>query len=155
MSTFKVSCAQMSVPGAWRDITADLPLGTPPTLAKGEEGLGAFQISVAKYKSSQPPIIELNALADMLSRFAHDRQLGDGSAPRVMKTVLGVSRDFASDGDFCRVWLISNRRDVVFATYTVAAVRGRDFSDELSEAESIAESVRFAVERTKGARLDI
>jgi hypothetical protein len=58
----------------WCDIAGDLAPGSPPALAR-EDGVGAIQFSVAKYKSGAKPSITESDLKRMLSELLEAKQV--------------------------------------------------------------------------------
>jgi hypothetical protein len=61
----------------WSDIT-DTSKGLPFTMAR-EDGVGAFQFSVAHYKSGAEPNATIEDLIRMLASFFHAKALGEMS----------------------------------------------------------------------------
>lgn len=130
-------------PKGWEDITADLPDGSPLTLAKAD-GLGALQFSTARYSSGTDPDLDRAALAELLGGFGAAHGLGSainvGSGGAECFFVFG---DFHREGELIRAWYVSNGSDVVLATYVVQAQVDARVLAELSEAQAIVESVRL------------
>ncbi len=126
----------------WCDITDDLPEGTPPTLAKTDDGIGALQFSTARYRAGDRPTIGQDVLTDLLEEFADSRGLGQPSnlAARVEKPIW-VAGDFPSATEFIRVWYLSNGNDVVLITYVTEHPQSPRLAAELSDAHTMVCSI--------------
>jgi hypothetical protein len=126
----------------WCDITANLDPGAPPTLAR-EDGVGAIQFSVAKYKSGVQPAITEIALKKMLLDLFKSNQLADVE-PAVLQgsRCFGVSATSAQTDEVIRAWYLSNGTDIALVTYI--GTGDPTCHVELAEAEGLAKTLEFA-----------
>ena len=132
----------MTVPEGWTDVSDDLPAGSPATLAK-PDGIGALQFSPAKYRAGALPKIDPHDLEQLLEDFASTRRLpkrpirhGRGMHPF-------VAADFRANGEFLRVWYISNGCDLALVTYVALEPDSPKLGDEMHEADEIVRSLDF------------
>ena len=133
---------RISLPSGWTDISDELPEGTPPTLAK-QDGIGALQFSVARYRTGVRPEIGPESLDALLREFAETRMLGAAAdVERGKSTSHYVGASFSRGGDLVRAWYATNGSDVALVTY-VAEAGGRDAEVELAEAGGIVRSIDF------------
>ena len=132
----------LRLPSDWRDITDDLPDGSPPTLAK-PNGLGAIQFSIARHQGGEAAHIDRAALQGLLEDFCARHgfdclpQSDDHDNIQVVKSRAIV------DAELVAIWFASNGADVVLATYVSQQPGSRDTTDELNEAEAVIGSLRF------------
>ncbi len=132
----------LSLRSGWLDVTAELPSGSPPTLAKAT-GVGALQFSIARYSSGQRPGFTLARLEGLLAEFGESRSLGvpaaqerDGDKGRF------VAASFQNADELVRVWYLTNGTDLALVTYVSGAV-GIGMIQELDEAAEIVKSIDF------------
>ena len=127
----------------WLDITDDLPEGAPPTLAR-LDGIGALQLSVARYRSGAEPNIAEQDLRGLLHEFFDRHHLGK---PTDVRMSLGgniiISGDFSREYESGRVWLVSDGRDVALVTYTAQEPQDARIRAEISESDGIVASLGF------------
>ena len=144
MSNSRVRLGGLTVdlPGGWSDVTSDLENPTAPLTLATANGVGALQLSVARYRAGPNPGISTSDLANMLADFAKSKQIHLTSE---VKTTEGkikcVAANFNPQNDFLRVWYCSDGQNVVLATY-VCSERDRD-EDELKVCEEIINSIQF------------
>lgn len=126
----------------WCDVTGDLDPGAPSTLAR-EDGVGAIQFSVAKYKSGEKPSITETVLKDMLLDLFKSNQLADVE-PAILQgsRCFGVSATSAQTDEVIRAWYLSNGTDIALVTYT--GTGDPACQAELAEAEKLAKTLEFA-----------
>src|SRR5262249_1867647 len=128
----------------WFDITEDLEPGSPYTLGKSDDAVGALQFSVAYYKSGDRPKIDCTALKSMLIAFFKNKDLGVPIDMACWSNGICCARgDFKSGTDAHRIWYLSNGQDIAFVTYTTLVSYHSLFDSELKEAEAIVESICF------------
>jgi hypothetical protein len=132
---------RLHVPDDWEDITDTVDVNDPPiTLARGD-GVGALQFSIALYTDGKQPDPTPEQLLGMVAEFGESRGLG---APGVLATQTVPLRlaaaSFKSDGDFLRVWYVSD--GLSFALVTYVCESGKE-SKELATCEQIVRSIAF------------
>ena len=131
------------IPDGWFDVTEDLPAGSPSTLAK-TDGIGALQFSTAKYHSGSRPNIQIQDLRDLLEEFGDSHGLGD---PATIKEGAGknpfVTADFPIEGQFLRIWHVTNGCDLVLVSYVTQEPQSQQLETELHEAATIIDSLDF------------
>jgi hypothetical protein len=127
----------------WVDISADLPLGSPATLAR-ETGVGALQFSVAKYESGAKPAIGEKELKRFFFNFCqeHSFERIEPSAKwsGTSLCVYGIRR---TSGEVVAIWYLSNGTDIALITYTCLQQEDAVVTKELAEAQVMVESVEF------------
>lgn len=128
----------------WCDITAEVDAADPPwTLAK-PDGVGAFQLSIALYKSGRIPNPTPQDLLSLLRDFASSRQLGEPTGVAVEDGYLRLAAaSFRWGNDFLRVWYVSDGQSLAKATYTCAD--GGEHS-ELPDCEHMVRTLKFEKE---------
>lgn len=149
MSAERVFFAGLSVilPDDWVDVTDELPLGSPFSLAPQFTGVGVLQFSVAAYRRGDLPQFDLSKLTSMLNDFFGNKGFGRPKHCEVWGGVtFGVYGDCCLDAECYRIWYISDGKNVALITYT--ALREVDVlvEKELMEADSIVRSVLFEAE---------
>jgi hypothetical protein len=146
MTTGYVRFAGMDItlPGGWVDVTDDLAEGSPCTLAKSEDGIGALQFSVARYQSGPQPLFDLEKLRDLLNDFAQRHALG---APTNVHGEQGetfvIRGDFRKGEEFIRVWYVTDGNDIAHVTYVASELQSPSLQSELREADAIVQSIRY------------
>lgn len=133
---------RLALPESWCELDADAyDLESPLTIANAETGVGALQISAAKFKGGKMPQVSLACLAELLDDFAASRCLFNSFDQQALSNdKMLIGRSFQSEGDFVRVWYASNGKDVVLVTY-VCEWSVKD--EEATEREVIVNSLRF------------
>ncbi len=133
----------LQLPPGWCDITSDLAEGSPPTLARGANGVGALQFSVAHYRSGPVPGLELPELIEMLEGLAQSEAMASRGNRRTRQTPLPcVWEDFDHLGDFVRLYYTSDGENVAMITYRCQLSDA--LTGEPAEADEIVLSVRFS-----------
>ena len=149
MSNTRVDLGTVSVelPSSnWFDVTDDLPPGSPLTLGRGSNAVGALQLSIARYKSGIIPRLDLNQLELLLRDFFKNKEL---SKPEITssrnESVISVQGEATSEDAFFCVWYISDGHNIALVTYTVLKeqINNKWLEEETAEARRIVASVRF------------
>jgi hypothetical protein len=134
---------KLRIPEGWCDISADLPPGSPPTLARGT-GVGALQFSVAKWHGGVNPVVAEGDLREMFLRFcqAHSFHDMEPSIPEGcgVPCIGGVS---ATPQEVVAVWFLSNGTDVALVTYTRPHANDPATAEELRQATDMVGSITF------------
>ena len=131
------------IPKEWLDITADLPEGSPPTLAK-ETGIGVIQFSVAKYQSGATPSITQKDLDGIFGKFCRDNSMRSVIAfPPMQGRVLRAGGTSSTRREFIAMWFLSDGRDVVMVTYTCLQAQDPIKEAELAQAAELVNSIRL------------
>jgi hypothetical protein len=132
------------LPDGWQDVTADLPPGSPFTLGRQDDALGALQFSIAEFKSGAEPHVSLDRLKVMMEEFFQRRKLGrPQEIVSWMLNNIGVSGDCISGGCFYRIWYITDKVNVGFITYVTSEVGDVRLPCELAEADMIVRSIQW------------
>ncbi len=131
----------MTAPGSWEDVTGSIQTENCPITLARHDGVGAFQISSALYKSGRTPNASHDDLVAMLGDFAIARRLGQGTdEERFNGQAFGVAKSYHEGTDLIRVWYVSDSRNFLLITYVCDwSMRDR----ELSDCEQIVRSIRF------------
>jgi hypothetical protein len=132
---------RIKLPIDWSDISADLPTGAIPTLAK-LMGNGALQFRVWRRLPSFPePFGNLDATSAVVA-FANQFGLGEPSA---MDSGLEASKfavaTYRRRDDVIRVWCFAAGHSMALLTYVGYALM--QTSSEVGEADAIAMSLVF------------
>jgi hypothetical protein len=140
---FTIRCSD-----GWCDITDEVEAADRPwTLAK-PDGFGAFQFSVATYKSGGRPNAIPQDLLALLHDFASSRDLGEPTNVAVEDGHLRLAAgSFRFGDDFLRVWYVSDGLSIAKVTYTSAW--GTQHA-ELLDCEKMIRTLRFANEGRVG-----
>jgi hypothetical protein len=151
MKTHTVQFNGFSVETApeWEDITHTLEGDSKPfTLARPTNGVGALQFSPAFYRRGPLPSPSPADLLSMAEEFGRSRSLGapyDAVTEDGALAIAGLS--FHGGAEFTRVWFLSDKRNVMLATYVCD---WGDQGEELTPCEAIVRSVRFDGGRERG-----
>ena len=138
----KLDGVRLKVPMHWDDVTRELsPTGRPFTLASSKDEVGALQVSLANYLSGEIPNPTAKDLMSMLLEFSTRRRLGK---PIDTNVTVGDKRyaraSFRSEGDFVRVWYLSDGQNLAMVTYICP---WKDRKIQLEECQQIVESLEF------------
>jgi hypothetical protein len=131
--------------GDWLDVTADLPEGSPFSLAR-PDGVGILQFSMAHYEKGTYPDIALPALREMIIEFGETQGLGEAARFHARDSQpLAVAGDFQAAAELIRVWFVSNDKDVAMVTYVVLDLSPESpvVRAELEDADAIIASIDF------------
>ena len=139
---FTIRCSD-----GWRDITEEVEAANSPwTLAK-PDGVGAFQFSIATYKSGRIPN-PTPQLLSLLRDFASSHELG---GPQDIVTEDGNLRiaaaSFRHADDFIRAWWASDGLSFAKVTYTCVWNEQRM---ELPDCKRMIRTLRFEDEARVG-----
>ena len=132
---------RIGLPADWSDISADLPLGASPTLAKFL-GNGALQFRVWRQLPLLAGVIEKIDARSAIIAFAEEFSLG---APSDIESG-SAAHNFAIStyqrgNDIIRVWCFTGGRNLALLTYV--GYFPTPASLELGEAHAIAMSLTF------------
>jgi hypothetical protein len=134
---------QFELSEEWRDITDDLPEGTPWTLAR-EDGIGAIQFSAATYKSGEHPALTAQDLREMLDGlFAAHNVVGFEPLDTAGCQMLCAGGKAVEEDALVAAWYLSNGTDVALITYVGAAANPAT-AIELSDAAALVKTAQFA-----------
>jgi len=142
MPTFEYDLFSLRAPEGWADVTESLGIENCPITLALPEGVGALQLSVARYIRGETPDPTPRQLAEMLKEFGQSRSLGPPNqvtmqAGRISK----AAGSFSDDGDFVRVWYLTD--GLHFAMVTYVCEMGCE-SLELDTCDQIVSSLKFA-----------
>jgi hypothetical protein len=136
---FSIACVE-----GWCNVTHQIEAADPPLTFARADGVGAFQLSTALYRSGPFPGASATVLLSMLREFADARDLGE---PSDIVTEDGGLRlaaaSFRRQQDFVRVWYLSDGSSFAQVTYTCAwGVQAA----ELPDCEQMVRTLRFGDE---------
>jgi hypothetical protein len=130
----------LELPPDWGEITRDMPGLAPPTIAK-VRGVGALQFSQAEFE--EPPEgftpDDLLEIVRGVARRADESIAFDERKGHVGPLVVGAV-SMTLEGNFVRLWGLSDGREVVVATYTCS---WNDREREAEECRRVVESIRI------------
>jgi len=134
---------RLEIPDGWKDITGSLQPSSPTTLAH-PNGVGALQLSIAKYEGGTSPEVRLTDLRDLLIRFCRQHSLVtketsllEGSQTPCVGCVSITSEEIIA------VWFLSDGRDLILATYTSLSPGDPATMKEIDEATQMVKSLGF------------
>lgn len=140
---FTIRCSD-----GWWDITDEVEAADAPWTLARPDGVGAFQFSIATYKSGRIPNPTAQDLLSLLRDFASSRQLGESADVVVEDGDLRLAgASFRSGDDFLRVWYVSDGWSFAMVTYT--SVWDEQHS-ELVDCEQMIRTLRFEYEERVG-----
>lgn len=137
----------LSIPHGWVDYSDNLPDGSPPTLSRGVQALGALQFTTGRYVSGAKPRFDRLVLQLLLRDFEQSHKfpmaqsLDEFVNPN--SSTFGVFADYQLPEQFTRVWYVSDGDDIVLATYVTLQEGSIQLEQELSEAHAIVQSIVF------------
>jgi hypothetical protein len=144
VKTKKYSGVKVGIPEGWSDITDECEAGSPFTLARTTDGVGALQFSIAEYQAGERPGITLEDLGEMLLEVAKKDGIKKLQTPAQSSDgLLVVSGEARVEEDLVRFWYLSNGDDLVFFTYLCAYSDRGAGAEEIADAEQIVRSVQF------------
>jgi hypothetical protein len=133
------------LPG-WMD-TTDTTGGEHPFTFTRPDGFGAFQLSLALYRSGPVPAPTTSVLVELLDERADGHGLGESFDRSTDEEPLRVAAlSYRSDGDFIRMWYVSDGASFAFATYVRQLdlkIPHDDFA-EVSDCEVMVRSIVFS-----------
>ena len=134
--------AELSLPAGWIDSSGDAGNSDRLLTLTRSDGVGALQMSFGVYVSGKLPDICLDDLRTLLAEFAATRRLGAEQSPADGGSggVEWCRADYHQEGDFIRVWYISNSKSVILATYVC---EWQHKGIEPDDCNWIVESVKF------------
>jgi hypothetical protein len=133
----------LGLPEPWCDITDDLPEGTSPTLARGAKGCGVLQFTIARHTGGAHPEFDGEKLKKLLLGFEEARGLeGRRNEALTENRNLVLRADYTMGSDFIRVYYVSDRANVLVATYLCQQDEA-ELKEELADADTIIESIKF------------
>ena len=133
---FTIACVE-----GWCDITYKVEADDPPLTFTRPDGIGAFQLSIALYRSGPAPGASATGLFSMLREFARGRELGELTDICTMESELRLAAaSFHWHEDFVRIWYVSDGSSFAQATYT-CAWGGQ--AVELPDCERMVRTLRF------------
>jgi hypothetical protein len=109
-------------------------------LYRGDEAVGALQITTARYKGGKPPGIDIVSLRGLLADFMRHHSAASFDHREELDLPTSCSESYLAEGAFHRVWYISDGWNVLFANYVCDF---EDSSAELDECGLILRSVEF------------
>lgn len=132
----------LELPPEWAVITSELPGDAPPTIAR-RHGVGALQFSQVEFEGGPVDRLDEHDLLEMVKGIARsaDRFIAFDEIEERRRGQLLGGVSLAMDGNFVRLWGVSDGVGVVVATYTCAWRRRR--ASELVECEGLVDSIRF------------
>ena len=144
MERIRLGAISVAAPEPWSNVRDDLPEGSPLTLARGREGCGALQFSLALYRAGSDPHVTVGDLSELLAGFADRNGLGQATQQSSLDgPVRYAAATFRLGEDSVRVWYCSDGRNVALVTY-VAGSDEPGLRREVSEADMILRSLSFA-----------
>ena len=130
------------LPG-WMDTTGD---GEHAFTFTRPDGFGAFQLSLAQYRSGPVPAATTSVLVELLDDRADRHGLGESFDRSTDEEPLRVAAaSYRADGDFIRMWYVSDGASFAFATYVRQLdlkIPDDDFA-EVSDCEVMVRSIVF------------
>lgn len=132
-------------PTMWRDITADLPSHSPPTLGT-EDGVGVVQFTVAWHRTGPEPQIGAAELRDMLDEFIAANDLAPAVGRSEGVTTAGnqfARADCWGTDERVVVWYVSNGRDSAVVTYVTLEASNPSVVGELEDASVMVDGLEF------------
>jgi hypothetical protein len=118
MPTIEYPSFAVDVPDDWEDVTDSVEVEDPPFTLNRLDGVGALQFSVGLYSGGAKPDPSPDDLLRMLVDLAESRGLGPPMTVTTQSVPLRLAAgSFRSDGDFVRVWYVSDGWSVALVTY--------------------------------------
>jgi hypothetical protein len=143
MKEYTFYSLRLRLPEPWYEITDTLPAGSPPTLARGANGSGALQFTIAYHTGGKPPEFNGEKLKELLLEFSGGNGLGDRRNETFSENGnLVLKADFTKGDNFIRVYYVTDRANICFATY-LCQEDSADLKAELADADTIIDSIKF------------
>lgn len=130
------------LPHGWEEITQDLPQGAPPSLAR-QGGVGAIQLSFAKYRDGDRPNVTIAVLRELLDDFFCRNRMPYDNVAECEQRMMSVRGASTSDSGFVLARYFSNGEDVALATYVCMEAPGSEMLEDLKGVETIMNSMEF------------
>ena len=132
----------ITLPEGWGVLSsATENMNAPLTIADAEIGVGALQVSVAKYKRGVLPNVTSNHLSELLDDFSRKRHLKDPFDRQSLSTgKFLVGQSFHDGEEFIRVWYASDGKSIALLTYVC---NWNDKDKESNTREMIVASISF------------
>jgi len=146
MNVKRVEFAGLSLrlPEGWFDVTDDLEKGSPFTLGKDDNALGALQFSVGLYISGKLANIDMDGLSSLFHDFIASQNLGTvKNVEQYHDGILSISGEFVNPEEFIRLWFVTDKINVAMITYVSTLVNDPSLPNEVAEADQIVKSISF------------
>jgi hypothetical protein len=143
--TIDIGGAQVALRPGWREITSDLPPGTPPTFARSD-GSGALRFSVARYVEGKKHDVSQDSLRRLVLQLGIRRGLGrPRTSVDASGKLLGVFGDYSSGAETHLVWYVSDGEHLALVTYLALATGDHApvQVQEVEDARVIVDSLSF------------
>ena len=133
---------RLDLPEAWVDVTEDLPVGSPPSLAR-PMGAGAIQFSIAKYRGGEEPNVTIDSLRALLAEFCQRNGMPCDHMVVCKGKLISVEASSVKNDELIRARYFSNGKDVVLGTYVCSDANNYEMKEDLKGYERIMNSVDF------------
>jgi hypothetical protein len=134
----------LKLPKGWLDVTGELDEGSPFTLRKENNALGALQFAVRLCESGKSPNIDMDKLTSFLNVYSAKNELGTArTIKKFNEGILSISGEFVNSYEFVCIWYVTDNNNLAMITY------GSTFPDdpllpgEVAEADQIVKSIIF------------
>src|SRR3569623_939385 len=118
MTKYDFANVRLHIPPGWLDVTESLPDGTPPTLGKSGEAVGALQFTTARFVRGERPRIDRHIIQSFLRDFEANHHLPQAPLltdfQNTAAGTFGVFADYAQPEQFTRLWYVSDGQNMVF-----------------------------------------
>ena len=146
MTINRVKFAGFSVmlPKGWIDVTDELDEGSPFTLRKENNALGALQFAVRLCKPGKSPDINIDKLTSLLNDFSAKNELGTArNIKKCNEGMLSISGEFVNSDEFVCIWYVSENNNIAMITYGSTLADDSLLPGEVAEADQIVKSIIF------------
>lgn len=133
---------KFDLPNNWKDITDDLPDGSPPSLAR-PSGAGALQFSVVKYRGGEEPNVKIGDLRKFLEEFCDCHGMSRADIVDCSQKLMSVKVETCVDGELIIARYFSNGRDVLLATYVCQDLDNPEMDEDLKGVGHIMNSMEL------------
>jgi hypothetical protein len=130
------------LPAGWADITDDLPIGSPPTLAC-ETGVGVIQFSSAVYSSGVDPEVTIDSLWVLITDFCDRKSLIIGEIEELLGQIMIVGFSSSVNEELVAAWYLSDGKNVILVTYTSSDACNAETNRELAQARDLITTINF------------
>ena len=131
----------LDAPVRWGDVS-DSAEDAVPTLAC-DNGVGALQFSIAKFRSGKVPDIDRAALLALLRKFEISQSLQIEPRKFDPPALVGISGISREADNLLVVWYVSDGKNLAFVSYTALEFGEPLVSTEIEQADCIVASIEF------------
>jgi hypothetical protein len=134
----------IKLPKGWFNVTSELDEGTPFTLRKENNALGALQFAVRLCESGKSQNFTIDKLTSLLNVFSAKNELGTArTIKKCNEGILTISGEFVNSDEYVCIWYATDNNNIAMITYASTLTDDPLLPGEVAEADQIVKSIIF------------